>query len=570
MKKILINATHSEEQRVALVEDNWLYDVEIESARKYQIKSSVYVGIITRIENSLDAAFVNFGTEKHGFLPFKDIANIADIQEGQKILVQVEKEERATKGAALTTYISLAGRYLVFLGNKPNGGGISRRVSEHDRQAMKSIIAQLTVPSGASIIMRTAGLDRPIGDITVDLNYLGALWQTIQDVAAQQDKPCLIYQENNLVSRVIRDYFFDDVEECIIDDPTIYAEMIEQVSKLHSSLRERIKLYDDELIPLFSRHQIEEQFNTAFLREVQLPSGGSLIIDTTEALVAIDINSSRATKGKSIEDTALQTNVEAAVEIARQLRLRDIGGLIIIDFIDMTQTKNQKIVEDTLQSALKIDRARIQIGGISKFGLLEMSRQRLRSSLSESTTMSCPRCHGNGFIRSTESFALSIIRILQEQACKDKVAQLRASLPLSTATYILNEKKEQIAELENVFSLSIIILPSAEMLPPWFEITRIDEDNKSFVISNNTHVELHTADVNAALRNTIHRHMKPKIDNSSIKVVKPSSAFIRVLQSLFSAEKTPPKPMQQQNRNKRQTQQQRRRRKQNNPVNRSR
>ena len=435
MKRILVNATHTAELRVAIVDGQKLHDLDIESRTHQKKKANIYKGKITRIEPSLEAAFVNFGAERHGFLPFKEIARsyfndtasesdkrpaIGDvIREGQEIILQVEKEERGNKGAALTTFISLAGRYLVLMPNNPRAGGVSRRIEGNDRSELREALGELEIPEGMGLIVRTAGVGRSAEELQWDLDYLLKLWTAINEAAVTRPVPFLIYQESNLIVRALRDYFRSDIGEIIVDEPGLHQEAQQFMRQVMPHNLNKLKLYRDE-IPLFSRYQIESQIESAFSREVQLPSGGAIVIDHTEALISIDINSARATKGADIEETATQTNLEAADEIARQLRLRDIGGLIVIDFIDMTANRNQRDIEKRLKQALELDRVRVQIGRISRFGLLEMSRQRIRPSLGESTYHTCPRCTGAGNIRSVESLALLILRVMEEEAMKDR------------------------------------------------------------------------------------------------------------------------------------------------------
>lgn len=492
MKRMLINATQPEELRVALVDGQRLYDLDIENRAREQRKSNIYKGVITRVEPSLEAAFVNYGAEKHGFLPLKEIAreyfkrNPDDPQsrlkikellsEGQEVIVQVEKEERGSKGAALTTYISLAGRYMVLMPNNPRAGGISRRIEGEERDQLRDALKGLEVPKGCGVIVRTAGIGRSPEELQWDLDYLLQLWRTIEAEANQAKAPKFLFQESNVIIRAIRDYLRPDVSEVIVDSREAYqlaAAFVQQVMPGESN---RVKFYSDPL-PLFNRYQIEQQIESAFQREVKLPSGGSIVIDVAEALVAIDINSSRATKGGDIEETALQTNLEAADEIARQLRLRDVGGLIVIDFIDMMSTKNQRMVEDRMRQALEVDRARVQVGRISRFGLLEMSRQRLRPSLEEMTFKVCPRCDGQGTIRGTRSLALSILRLVEEEAQKENSVQIRVVTPISVAAFLLNEKRRAISEIESRHGARVVILPNEAMETPQFELKRIREQD---------------------------------------------------------------------------------------------
>ncbi|WP_353668499.1 ribonuclease E [Marinomonas sp. THO17] len=494
---MLINATQQEELRVALVDGQRLYDLDIESGSREQKKSNIYKGKITRVEPSLEAAFVDFGAERHGFLPLKEISktyfskkvsndgriNIKDvISEGQEVIVQVDKEERGNKGAALTTFVSLAGRYLVLMPNNPRAGGISRRIDGDDRSQLKEAMSGLSTPENGGLIVRTAGVGRSTEELQWDLDYLETLWASITKAAAEKPAPFLIYQESNIVIRAIRDYLREDIGEVLIDEKQAYQDAVNFVMQVMPHFKSRIKLYTDST-PLFNRFQIETQIETAFQREVRLPSGGSIVIDPTEALVSIDINSARATKGGDIEETALQTNLEAADEIARQLRLRDIGGLVVIDFIDMTPVRNQKEVENRMKNALEADRARVQLGRISRFGLLEMSRQRLRPSLGETSGIVCPRCNGQGFIRDVESLALSVLRLIEEECAKERTAQIRAVLPVSVATFLLNEKRTNIAKIEKRNSVHIILVPNPHMETPHFEVERIRDDNS--VISQN-------------------------------------------------------------------------------------
>ena len=490
MKRMLINATQPEELRVALVDGQRLYDLDIESTNREKKKANIYKGRITRVEPSLEAAFVDYGSERHGFLPLKEIAkeyfvskpergkrpNIKElIKEGSEIIVQVEKEERGNKGAALTTFISLAGRYLVLMPNNPRAGGISRRIEGDDRSQLKDAMNGLVIPDGMGVIVRTAGIGRSSEELQWDLNYLSTVWEAIANVN-DRPAPFLIYQESNVVIRAIRDYLRSDIGEVLIDDPQAHQQALDFVRQVMPSYESRIRAYK-ESVPLFNRFQIETQIESAFEREVKLPSGGSIVIDPTEALVSIDINSSRSTRGGDIEETALNTNLEAAEEIARQLRLRDMGGLVVIDFIDMTPIKHQREVEKRLQDSLKLDRARVQMGRISRFGLLEMSRQRLRPSLAESRGHVCPRCHGQGTIRDTESLALSILRLIEEESAKDRTAQIRAILPVSVATYLLNEKRHQVHEIEVRQKVRVVVVPNPNMETPHYEVVRLRDDH---------------------------------------------------------------------------------------------
>ncbi|HNJ86157.1 MAG TPA: Rne/Rng family ribonuclease, partial [Agitococcus sp.] len=491
MKRMLINASHAEETRVALVDGQRLYDFDLEHHSRVQKKANIYKGRVTRVEPSLEAAFVDFGADRHGFLPLKEIAReyfhrqprdvgrvtIRDaIQEGQEIILQVEKEERGNKGAALSTFISLAGRYLVLMPNNPRAGGISRRIEGEEREELKEALNSITIPNDMGVIVRTAGLGRSPEELQWDLDYLLTLWKSISQAAEQSPAPFLIYQESNVIIRAIRDYLRDDIDEVLIDSEAAYNQAIDFVRQVMPHFQNKIKLYRDT-VPLFNRYQIESQIETAYQREVKLPSGGSIVIDPTEALVSIDINSSRSTKGGDIEETALNTNLEAAEEIARQLRLRDIGGLIVIDFIDMTPPKHQRMVEDKLRDALAMDRARVQIGRISRFGLLELSRQRLRPSLEETTGLVCPRCNGTGVIRDVRSLALSIMRVIEEEVLKDRSAEIQAQVPVTVATFLLNEKRAAISALEARSGVRIIILPNPHLETPHYDVSRLRDDH---------------------------------------------------------------------------------------------
>src|SRR5690554_4869855 len=494
MKRMLINATQPEELRVALVDGQRIYDLDIESGTREQKKANIYKGRITRVEPSLEAAFVDFGAERHGFLPLKEISkeyfkpnakqsggkpNIKElVEEGTEIIVQVDKEERGNKGAALTTFISLAGRYLVLMPNNPKAGGISRRIDGEERNQLREALAGVTVPEDMGVIVRTAGVGRTSEELQWDLNYLMQFWESITSAAQNRPAPFLIFQESNVVIRAIRDYLRQDIGEVLIDSEDVYQDALNFVQAVMPTYENRIKLYRDD-IPLFNRYQIEAQIETAFQREVKLPSGGSIVIDHTEALVSIDINSARATKGGDIEETALQTNLEASDEIARQLRLRDIGGLIVIDFIDMTPAKNQREVENRLRKALELDRARIQLGKISRFGLMEMSRQRLRPSLGDTRNEVCPRCKGQGTIRGVESLSLSIMRLIEEEAFKERTAEVRAILPVPVATFLLNEKRKHLAEVERRQQIKVVIIPNPHFDTPHYEVQRIRDDNVS-------------------------------------------------------------------------------------------
>ncbi|RDS79953.1 S1 RNA-binding domain-containing protein [Dyella monticola] len=488
MKRMLINATQREELRVAIVDGQTLYDLDIEIPSREQKKANIYKGRITRVEPSLEACFVDYGAERHGFLPLKEIAreyftagldpyksNIRELlKEGQELVVQVEKEERGNKGAALTTFISLAGRYMVLMPNSPKAGGVSRRIEGEDRQALKEALEHLNVPDDMGLIVRTAGMGRDAEELQWDLDYLLQLWKAISQAAQAQKAPFLIYQESKLFIRALRDYLRNDIGEILIDEESLYQDARDFMQQVMPNALRKLKLYKDDT-PLFSRYQIETQIESAFDRSVRLPSGGSIVIDQTEALTAIDINSSKATKGGDIEETAFNTNLEAAAEIARQLRIRDAGGLIVIDFIDMDSPKHQREVEERLKDAAKLDRARIQIGRISRFGLLEMSRQRLRPSLGEATQIVCPRCEGHGHIRGVESLSLSTLRLIEEHAMKDNTGQVLIQAPPSVANYMLNEKRASVVEIELRNKVHVVIVADEKLDTPHIEIQRIRE-----------------------------------------------------------------------------------------------
>jgi len=491
MKRMLFNATQPEELRVAIVDGQKLIDLDIETAGKEQRKSNIYKAVITRIEPSLEACFVEYGGTRHGFLPFKEIApqyfqtgsgnrpSIREaLREGQELLVQVEKDERGSKGAALTTYISLAGRYIVLMPNNPNGGGVSRRIEGEERNELREVLANVEVPQGMSIIARTAGIGRNEEELQWDLDYLKQLWDAIEGAAKSEKAPSLIYLESSLVVRAIRDYFNPEISEILIDTEDVYQQALAFMSTVMPGNVNRIKRYVDD-VPLFSRFQIEHQIESAHAREVRLPSGGMIVIDHTEALTAIDINSARATKGSDIEATALHTNLEAAEEIARQLRLRDLGGLIVIDFIDMESNRNQREVEDRLRDSLHYDRARVQTAKISRFGLLELSRQRLAPSLGEGNYIPCPRCSGIGHIRGIESSALHILRIIQEEAMKESSAAIHVQVPVDVATFLLNEKRADIFRIESRLKVGITLIPNPHLETPNYSINRLRQDDMS-------------------------------------------------------------------------------------------
>ncbi|MCF2950403.1 ribonuclease E [Paraglaciecola aquimarina] len=488
---MLINATQQEELRVALVDGQKLYDLDIESPGHEQKKANIYKGTITRVEPSLEAAFVDYGAERHGFLPLKEIArtyfpkgykfegrpNIKEvIKEGQEIILQIDKEERGQKGAALTTFISLAGSYLVLMPNNPRAGGISRRIEGDERTELKAALSGLDLPNGMGLIVRTAGVGKSAEELAYDLDYLVSGWTRITEMAESRPAPFLIHQESDVVVRAIRDYLRRDIGEILVDKTSVHERALKHVEQMRPDYANRVKLYRGD-VPLFSHYQIESQIESAFQREVRLPSGGSIVIDPTEALISIDINSARATKGSDIEETAFNTNLEAADEIARQLRLRDAGGLVVIDFIDMTPVRHQREVENRMKDAVRGDRARVQLGRISRFGLLEMSRQRLRPSLGDSAHNVCPRCSGHGTVRGTESLALSVLRIMEEESIKDNTGQIEAQLPVNVATYLLNEKRKTVGIIEKRHSVQLIIIPNPNMETPHYSINRRRPDD---------------------------------------------------------------------------------------------
>src|SRR3954467_3885930 len=494
MKRMLVNATQDEELRVALVDGQRIYDLDIEIPSRETKKANVYKGRITRVEPSLEACFVDYGAERHGFLPLKEIARvnfkekqpgqegggnrgIRDLlSEGQEVIVQVEKEERGNKGAALTTFISLAGRFLVLMPNNPRAGGVSRRIEGEDRDQMRQAMGDLKIPDGMGAIVRTAGVVGAVEELQWDLDNLKGQWDQIDAATKDRPAPYLVYRESDAVTRSLRDYLTDDIGEVLVDDDATFATAQEYMTRfMPADVQKRLKMYTDD-IPLFTRFQIESQIESAYAHKVQLPSGGSIVINYTEALVSIDINSARATRGSDIETTATPTNLEAADEVARQLRIRDIGGLIVIDFIDMESPKNQRDVEDRLRDAVKMDRARIQIGRLSRFGLLEMSRQRLRPSLGESSHLVCPRCTGIGSIRSAESMALAILRLIGEEARKDKTAQVIAQVPVEVATYLINEKREWLRTLEDKGGVELLIVPNQYIQTPEYSLKRVRSD----------------------------------------------------------------------------------------------
>ncbi len=534
MKRMLINATQPEEIRVALVDGQRLYDLDIESRHREQKKANIYKGRITRVEPSLEAAFVDYGAERHGFLPLKEISReyfkpdadtsgrirIQDaVAEGTEVIVQVDKEERGNKGAALTTYVSLAGRYLVLMPNNPRAGGISRRIEGEERANLRDALSSIELPKGMGLIVRTAGIGRDKEELQYDADYLLRLWTRLTEASQEADAPQFLFRESNVVIRAIRDYLRDDVGEVIIDSRDAFDLASLFVNQIMPNFANRIKFYDDA-IPLYNRYQIENQIETAFQREVKLPSGGSIVIDQTEALVAIDINSARATKGSDIESTAAATNLEAADEIARQLRLRDIGGLVVIDFIDMMASKNQRAVETRMKEALEADRARVQVGRISRFGLLEMSRQRLRASLGETAGKVCPRCSGQGTIRTTKSLALSILRLVEEEAKKERSAEIRAIVPVKVGTFLLNEKRKQIHDIEQSYDTRVVVLPNAELVTPHFEVQRL-RDDEAGTVETSYKIEVETEEETADSTDT---PIAAPTEEPSVEMVLPSKA----------------------------------------------
>lgn len=490
MKRMLINATQSEELRVALVDGQQLYDLDIESPGHEQKKSNIYKAKITRIEPSLEAAFVDYGADRHGFLPMKEIAreyfpkgysfqgrpNIKEVlHEGQEVIVQIDKEERGQKGAALTTFISLAGSYLVLMPNNPRAGGISRRIEGDERTDLKNSLSKLSLPKGMGLIVRTAGVGKAYDELEWDLSVLLHHWKAIENASENRPAPFLIHQETDVIKRAIRDYLRRDIGEILIDRPKTFEEVKKHIEVVRPDFISKVKLYTND-VPLFTHYQIESQIESAFQREVRLPSGGSIVIDPTEAMTSIDINSARATKGGDIEETAFNTNLEAAEEIARQLRLRDLGGLVVIDFIDMTPVRHQREVENRMRDAVRPDRARIQLGRISRFGLLEMSRQRLRPSIGETSQGVCPRCNGTGHVRGVESLALSILRLMEEEAIKENTLHVQAHVPVPVATYLLNEKRRSVMHIEKHHGVHVLIIPNPHMDTPQYEVVRIKED----------------------------------------------------------------------------------------------
>ncbi|KAB8044830.1 Rne/Rng family ribonuclease [Janthinobacterium rivuli] len=533
MKRMLFNATQQEELRVAIVDGQKLIDIDIETAGREQRKSNIYKGVITRIEPSLEACFVSYGEDRHGFLPFKEVARTyfregvdvrnasvkEALREGQEIMVQVEKEERGNKGAALTSFVSLAGRYLVLMPNNPRGGGVSRRVEGEERQELRETMDKLDLPAGMSVIARTAGIGRNVDELQWDLNYLMQLWRAIEGAGKSANGAFLIYQESSLVIRAIRDYFQPDIGEILIDTDEIYDQAHQFMSHVMPDMVHRVKRYSDD-VPLFSRFQIEHQIETAYSRTVPLPSGGAIVIDHTEALVSVDVNSARATRGSDIETTAFNTNCEAAEEVARQLRLRDLGGLIVIDFIDMEVAKNQREVEQRLKDALHHDRARVQMGKISRFGLMELSRQRLRPSLSEGSHVTCPRCSGTGHIRDTESSALQVLRIIQEEAMKENSATIHVQVPVDVGAFLLNEKRGEVLKIENRHRIAVILIPNKHLETPHYKLERIKHDDPRLEDSQASYNLAESAETDMAYSKRQKEEAKPR-QEAVVKTITP-------------------------------------------------
>jgi ribonuclease E len=579
MKRMLINATQSEELRVALTDGQLLVDLLLAFGGKKENKSNIYKGRITRIEPSLEAAFVDYGADRHGFLPFKEISpryfkgkfasaaarsideqaddgdelpegtattprpsrvNIKDVlREGQEVMIQVEKEERGNKGAALTTFISLAGSYLVLMPNNPRAGGISRRIEGDDRADLRTLLSSLELPADMGVIIRTAGVGKNQEELQWDLSVLLKHWEAIQAAFEKHPSPFLIHQESDVIIRSIRDYLRPDITEILIDNKEVFQKVQAHIELVRPDYLNRVKLYQEH-VPLFNRFHIESQIETAFQREVRLPSGGAIVIDHTEALVSIDINSGRSTRGVDIEETALHTNSEAAIEIARQLRLRDLGGLIVIDFIDMNAVRNQRAVENCLRDALKMDRARVQIGRISRFGLLEMSRQRLRPSLPEFSQIVCPRCNGSAHIRGVKSLALSILRLLEEEAMKPRTHQVRAHLPVSVATFLVNEKRQSINEIEQRHQVSILIIPHSNLETPQYKVERVREEEAlpssesviSYQISYQQQEEADVLSTQPVLEPTV-KSLSSSEHPTKTKSEQSAGLFKRILRGLF-------------------------------------
>ncbi|MFJ3045222.1 Rne/Rng family ribonuclease [Herbaspirillum chlorophenolicum] len=552
MKRMLFNATQQEELRVAIVDGQKLIDIDIETTGREQRKSNIYKGVITRIEPSLEACFVNYGEERHGFLPFKEVARTyfkegidvrnatikEALREGQEIIVQVEKEERGNKGAALTSFISLAGRYLVLMPNNPRGGGVSRRVEGEDRQELRETMDKLDLPGGMSVIARTAGIGRNVDELQWDLNYLMQLWRAIEGAGQSASGAFLIYQESSLVIRAIRDYFQPDIGEILIDTDDIHDQAQQFMAHVMPDMVHRVKRYRDD-VPLFSRFQIEHQIETAYSRTVPLPSGGAIVIDHTEALVSVDVNSARATRGSDIETTAFHTNLEAADEVARQLRLRDLGGLIVIDFIDMENSKNQREVEGRLKDALHHDRARVQMGKISRFGLMELSRQRLRPSLSEGSHVTCPRCNGTGHIRDTESSALQVLRIIQEEAMKENSAAIHVQAPVDVAAFLLNEKRGEILKIETRHRVTVIMIPNKHLETPHYKMERIKHDDPRLDDAQASYAMAEQADTDIGYSKRQKEDVKPR-QEAVVKGITPDQPAPIVERRVPEAAPVPP------------------------------
>lgn len=564
MKRMLINGTQQEELRVALVDGQKLYDLDIESPGHEQKKANIYKGTITRVEPSLEAAFVDYGADRHGFLPLKEIArtyfpqgykfegrpNIKDvIREGQQVIIQIDKEERSQKGAALTTFISLAGSYLVLMPNNPRAGGISRRIEGDERTELKQALSGLDLPEGMGLIVRTAGVGKSAEELAFDLDYLVSGWARIKESSETKPAPFLIHQESDVVVRALRDYLRKDIGEILIDKASVHERALKHVEQMRPDFANRVKLYSGD-VPLFSHYQIESQIESAFQREVRLPSGGSIVIDPTEALTSIDVNSARATKGSDIEETAFNTNLEAADEVARQLRLRDLGGLVVIDFIDMTPIRHQREVENRLKDAVRHDRARIQLGRISRFGLLEMSRQRLRPSLGDSAHNVCPRCSGHGTVRGTESIALSVLRIMEEESIKDNTGQIEAQLPVNVATYLLNEKRRSVRSVEKRHSVQLVIIPNPNMETPHYNISRRRPDealqglsyNVPLIATSETEADKPTSAMPEREQPALQSLIAPEQKSAPISKTKQVSLLTKAtdwLGKLFKSEPTP-------------------------------
>lgn len=566
LNRMLMNGAVSpdiehEEFRVAILTGTFLYNLYIDRPGQEQKKSNIYKATITRVEPSLEAVFVDYGTGKHGFLPFKEIAEVylnparedASIKDrlrvGQELMVQIDKDERGSKGAALTTYISLAGCYLVLMPNNPEAGGISRRIEGDDRDELKQILASLEIPDNMGMIVRTAGVGKNIDELKWDLSILLKHWEAILEAYQSRPAPFLIHQESNVIVRAIRDYMREDIDEILVDNIEAFGKVQEYVMQVRPDFAPRVKLYQSN-VPLFSRFQIESQIEAAFQHEVRLPSGGAIVIDHTEALVSIDINSSRSTRGVDIEETARNTNLEAADEIARQLRIRDMGGLVVIDFIDMGYSRHQREVEERLRKALEADRARVQIGRISRFGLLEMSRQRLRTSLGETTEITCPRCVGHGSVRTIPSLSLSILRLIEEEALKENTAEVRALLPVDVATFLLNEKRDRIFHIEEHHKIRVLIIPTAQLISPHYKIDRIrDTDAKGTLKSYEISYTSDTEEVSPRDRKEKRPQEEPAVKSvvvtqpHPVAEKSPTSIFKRFITNIFGVkeEETPPK-----------------------------